>query len=117
MSLLGSRLSVCQKPELSGGNATLYKQPLERGRSEDLARSHGFFVRVRGRLINLYEADFAVGPELRHGTLTRFRMEVNADNLDEQVASARENLKAVSYTHLTLPTKSDECRSRWSPYH
>ena len=23
---------------------------------------------------------------------------------------------AVSYTHLTLPTKSDECRSRWSPY-
>ena len=75
------------------GRATLYKQPLERGRSEDLARSHGFFVRVRGRLINLYEADFAVGPELRHGTLTRVRMEVNADNLDEQVASARENLK------------------------
>ena len=26
-------------------------------------------------------------------------------------------LSAVSYTHLTLPTKSDECRSRWSPYH
>ena len=24
--------------------------------------------------------------------------------------------KAVSYTHLTLPTKSDECRSRWSTY-
>ena len=22
----------------------------------------------------------------------------------------------VSYTHLTLPTKEDECRSRWSPY-
>ena len=26
-------------------------------------------------------------------------------------------LEAVSYTHLTLPTKSDECRSRWSPSH
>ena len=25
--------------------------------------------------------------------------------------------RAVSYTHLTLPTKEDECRSRWSPYH
>ena len=24
--------------------------------------------------------------------------------------------EAVSYTHLTLPTKEDECRSRWSPY-
>ena len=23
----------------------------------------------------------------------------------------------VSYTHLTLPTKAVECRSRWSPYH
>ena len=25
--------------------------------------------------------------------------------------------KAVSYTHLTLPTNSVWCRSRWSPYH
>ena len=24
---------------------------------------------------------------------------------------------AVSYTHLTLPTKPMMCRSRWSPYH
>ena len=24
---------------------------------------------------------------------------------------------AVSYTHLTLPTKNSPCRSRWSPYH
>ena len=23
----------------------------------------------------------------------------------------------VSYTHLTLPTNSKMCRSRWSPYH
>ena len=26
-------------------------------------------------------------------------------------------LKAVSYTHLTLPTICFKCRSRWSPYH
>ena len=26
-------------------------------------------------------------------------------------------LKAVSYTHLTLPTTCRGCRSRWSPYH
>ena len=24
---------------------------------------------------------------------------------------------AVSYTHLTLPTSSERCISRWSPYH
>ena len=27
------------------------------------------------------------------------------------------HLKAVSYTHLTLPTTAAVCRSRWSPYH
>ena len=27
------------------------------------------------------------------------------------------NLVAVSYTHLTLPTIAAECRSRWSPSH
>ena len=27
------------------------------------------------------------------------------------------NTSSVSYTHLTLPTKAVECRSRWSPYH
>ena len=25
--------------------------------------------------------------------------------------------EAVSYTHLTLPTNTVTCRSRWSPYH
>lgn len=75
------------------GAAFMYNEPLERGKSEYLGRSHGFFVRVRGRLINLDSEDFEVGPELRHGTLTRFRMEINADDLDDQVASAREALK------------------------
>ena len=28
-----------------------------------------------------------------------------------------QQLEAVSYTHLTLPTTLHECRSRWSPYH
>ena len=32
-------------------------------------------------------------------------------------ALGKQGRKAVSYTHLTLPTKFLECRSRWSPYH
>ena len=28
-----------------------------------------------------------------------------------------DQVEAVSYTHLTLPTTSRRCRSRWSPYH
>ena len=27
------------------------------------------------------------------------------------------SIMPVSYTHLTLPTRSIKCRSRWSPYH
>ena len=30
---------------------------------------------------------------------------------------ARHGARAVSYTHLTLPTTCTPCRSRWSPYH
>ena len=28
-----------------------------------------------------------------------------------------QQIAAVSYTHLTLPTNISRCRSRWSPYH
>ena len=34
------------------------------------------------------------------------------DNLFEQIM-----METVSYTHLTLPTNTVTCRSRWSPYH
>ena len=31
--------------------------------------------------------------------------------------NGRDAIEAVSYTHLTLPTNTVTCRSRWSPYH
>ena len=45
--------------------------------------------------------------------------------LDEKMKATlretKENVQgtnsAVSYTHLTLPTNTVTCRSRWSPYH
>jgi hypothetical protein len=76
------------------GSAQLYSGSLQRGKSEDWGRSHGFFVRVRQRLINLNDdATFEVGPELHHGTFTRFHMEINADGLDHLIASPRESLQ------------------------
>ena len=33
------------------------------------------------------------------------------------VAEKNLNRWTVSYTHLTLPTITVRCRSRWSPYH
>ena len=35
----------------------------------------------------------------------------------EGFAYLKKSAASVSYTHLTLPTKLEWCRSRWSPYH
>lgn len=77
------------------GNAILFKDPITTGKSGKVERSHGFFVRVRGRLINLgvEAADFDLDVELRHGTLSRFFMEVWVDGLDVGVAAARESIR------------------------
>ena len=42
----------------------------------------------------------------------RYKTNFNIEKFFEQVQQA-----AVSYTHLTLPTITSGCRSRWSPYH
>ena len=41
----------------------------------------------------------------------------NISPLNFMVQENADNYAAVSYTHLTLPTKYSWCRSRWSPYH
>ena len=38
------------------------------------------------------------------------------EQIDEAFQFVLRNIP-VSYTHLTLPTRSCQCRSRWSPYH
>ena len=63
------------------------------GKSDELGRSNGFFVYVRGRLINANDGHFGISPdELRHGTFGRFRLVINIDALDEQLRSNRESL-------------------------
>ena len=34
-----------------------------------------------------------------------------------EMVREKKKRRSVSYTHLTLPTKTHQCRSRWSPYH
>ena len=46
--------------------------------------------------------------------------EIQDTPLVEIIVTAQNNtidITAVSYTHLTLPTIVEWCRSRWSPYH
>jgi Histidine kinase-, DNA gyrase B-, and HSP90-like ATPase len=75
------------------GTAELFAGSLKGGRAEERGRSHGFFVKVRGRLVNLEDETFGIDVELHHGVLTRFRMELEADGLDAYIASPRESIR------------------------
>ena len=75
------------------------------------ADPEGTFVldAASGRLYLARPLDFEAGPAWRALT-------VRAEGLGGAGARLL-RVQAVSYTHLTLPTRRDSCRSRWSPYH
>lgn len=74
------------------GKFILYEDSLVEGKSKDLGRSHGIFLSIRGRLINL--DDPLLGMEaFSHGVFNRTRIIINADNLDSNITSTREAVK------------------------
>ena len=74
------------------GQFVFYKDSLVTGKSENLGRSHGIFLMVRGRLIN--SDDPLLGMDaFTHGTFNRTRIVINADELDEHITSTRESIK------------------------
>ena len=75
------------------GYAEVYEDLLT-GKSDDWGRSHGFFVYVLGRLINVLDGHFGIKPdELRHGTFGRTRVVVHMDGLDAFLQSDREHIR------------------------
>lgn len=81
-------------PNLKGinGEFILYEDSLVEGKSSELGRSHGIFLSIRGRLINL--DDPLLGMEaFSHGAFNRTRIIVNADELDSNLTSTREAVK------------------------
>ena len=74
------------------GYAEAYKDLLT-GKSDELGRSHGFFVYVYSRLLNVDDGHFGISAdELRHGTFGRFRLVVHMDGLDVGLRSNREGI-------------------------
>lgn len=74
------------------GEFILYEDSLVEGKSSKLGRSHGIFLSIRGRLINL--DDPLLGMEaFSHGVFNRTRIIVHADELDENLTSTREAVK------------------------
>lgn len=73
------------------GFAEAYKDLLTGGKSDEIGRSHGFFVYVFGRLVNVNDGHFGISPnELRHGSFNRFRLVIHIDGLDQRLRSNRE---------------------------
>lgn len=92
-----------QKPEEYGldnetlcmvaGHMELYEDELSGGKSDQTERSNGFFVYVRGRMINTDDPGFGIERHvLHHGTFSRMRAVVHIDSLDEDLRSSRETL-------------------------
>lgn len=82
------------------GEFILYEDSLVEGKSAELGRSHGIFLIIRGRLINLEDA--LLGMEaFSHGAFNRCRIIVNADELDNNLTSTREAVKdSLPFTQL-----------------
>lgn len=82
------------------GEFILYEDSLVEGKSSNLGRSHGIFLSIRGRLINL--DDPLLGMEaFSHGAFNRTRIIINADELDDNLTSTREAVKdSVPFSQL-----------------
>lgn len=83
------------------GYIELFRDPIDTGKSEATERSNGFFVYVRGRLVNADDAGFGIDRnKLRHGTFSRFRMVLYADGLDVELRSSRESLREGPFFNI-----------------
>ena len=74
------------------GKASIYEKTLTGGKSDQIARSNGFFVRVRNRVLNLEDELFGLEAQ-NHSAWSRFALEVDADGLRDHLLSSREGVR------------------------
>ena len=74
------------------GSFILYEQSLLGGKAEDNGRSHGIFLIIRGRLINLDDPLLGMEP-FSHGPFNHCQIIIHADGLDSNLTSTREAVK------------------------
>ena len=97
------------------GSARLYLAPLSKGKADAAGRSHGFFVKVRSRIINLDDELFGMSA-LSHGAWSRFSMEIEVDGLHDHLLSSREGVKdsvPIRLLREYMHEKFNVCRTRW----
>lgn len=95
-------------------DAAVYDATLNAGKSSDLGRSYGFFIRVRNRLVNERDPMFGMSPRA-FSTWNRFRATINADDLDDLLTAPREGVGESKKREIvqTLATEIfNACRAR-----
>ncbi len=101
-------------PNGVSGRAIVTNRSLVQGKSADILRSHGFFVKVRGRLVNQKDELFGLHA-LTHATFNFFRADIDADDLNSEVTAPREGLESGPRTTAVqslLLELFNEARSR-----
>jgi hypothetical protein len=73
----------------------LFNNSLKEGRAADHGRSEGFFVYVRGRLLNPDDAKLLL-PDPSFGAFNRMQVIIWADGLDAELLADRERLQRAS---------------------
>ncbi len=94
------------------GRAQIFEEKLTGGKSEQYGRSNGFFIRVRGRVINLEDELFGL-KAVNHAAWSRFALDIEADGLRDHLLSSREGVKdsgdVREFRSILLDT-FNECR-------
>lgn len=89
--IAGESLVSADFPSGITGKVIVTDGILRTGKSDDIMRSHGFFVKVRNRLVNEKDARFGLH-ELSHEVFNRFRADVEIDDLDSGITAPREGV-------------------------
>lgn len=115
-TVLNGKLISESFPQGITGRAFVTRQTLA-GKSEDLVRSNGFFVYIRGRLINEESALFGLRARL-HQVWNRFRADIYMDDLDQILTANREDIRDEKLYHDAqelLLEVFNEARQRYGP--
>ena len=100
------------------GTARIHEKQLKTGKSELMGRSNGFFIRVRGRVINLEDELFGLEP-LNHAAWSRFALEADVDGLRDYLLSSREGVRdtdEIRHFRQYLLKVFNKCRAAYEDW-
>ena len=96
----------------------IYEKRLTEGKSDQFNRSHGIFIRIRGRVVNLEDELFGLDA-LNHAAWARFAITVDADGLRDHLLSSREGVRAsepVRMLRTYIHRMFNRCRNAYEEW-